>query len=59
MRFFVPIGPGNLLSGPYGYALRIKGEILDLNCVLLAGTGVLRVATECEGGQIETTDRAQ
>ena len=61
MRFFVPISPGNLLSGLHGYGLRIKGEIFDLYCVLLATgvIGVLHLASECEGGQIETTERAQ
>ena len=61
MRFFVPIGPGNLLSGLHGYGLRTKGEVFDLYCILLAAgaTSVLHVASDCEGGQIETTNRAQ
>ncbi len=38
----------------------LKAKSLISIVVLLAGTiGVLRVASECEGGQIETTDRAQ
>jgi hypothetical protein len=61
MRFFVAIDPGNRLAGFHGYGLRIKGEVFDLYCVLLASgaTGVLHVASECEGAQIETTDDAQ
>src|SRR5690349_9479481 len=60
MRFFVAIDPGNHLSGLHSYGLRIKGEIFDHYRVLLAvgATGVLHVSSECEGGQIETTDGA-
>ena len=61
MRFFVAIDLCNRLSGLHSYRLRIKGEVFDLYCVLLA-TGaidVLHVASKCEGGQIQTTDRAQ
>lgn len=61
MRFFVAIDPGNHLPRLHSYGLRIKGEVFDLYCVLLAvcAVGVLRIGSECDGGQIETTDGAE
>ena len=61
MRLLVPIDPGYLLTGLDRDILRIKSEVFDLDFVLLAAgaIGILHLASECERGQTETTDRAQ
>jgi hypothetical protein len=61
VRFLVPVDPGYLLTGLHRNALRIEGEVFDLDLVFLGviRAGILHPAGDGEHRKVQETDGTQ